>query len=609
MFSGLTRGGAALAAVVLGMLVAVAPASAATLTCNGKTATIVGTSGNDTINGTPGNDVIVAGAGNDTVYGNGGNDTICGGAGDDTLWGDAGNDYLNGGLGEDILIGGTGADTLVGGGGVYDVAFFADLSQPVNANLATGVATSGPTTDRMSGIHGLVGTSYADTLVGSSGSDLLFGYLGNDHIDGGGGFDVAGFLAPTATRVTANLATGTATGEGTDQLTNIEGLANGSATPSTLIGNAGPNLLSGGSGSDTLEGQGGDDFLYGNSGNDSLLGGDGPDYLNGGPGNDTINGGAGRDLAAYDTATGPVTASLTTGTSSGADGVDQLRYVEGLIGSPYDDSLTGSANGDQLYGLGGDDTLNGLAGDDALDGGSGSNTLNGGDGTDYCTNGPSFVSCEVGPPTGAAATNTGKIAGPSRLQALERSLKANRLPSASAPPTSGAAAPRPPKPAATGARLVPAGGAFTVSVSADECATGTPGDTWIYPPSVTSNTGSTQQVTWTAYLWQWNATNDNWGSAPVYTAPTDTGVAIPAAAWSTDGVSTVSVGGSPFTSQIYWSDDSAPTVPVNPGYYAWTEYVYSPSTNQYVYNWRTPSETNLSNGASSAAGGYWCVVG
>src|SRR5207244_10722066 len=49
-----------------------------TPTCDGFTATIVGTSGNDTISGTPGDDVIVARGGADGVKGRGGNDGMCG---------------------------------------------------------------------------------------------------------------------------------------------------------------------------------------------------------------------------------------------------------------------------------------------------------------------------------------------------------------------------------------------------------------------------------------------------------------------------------------------------------------------------------------------------
>jgi subtilisin family serine protease len=79
--------------------------SAATPTCFGQAATIVGTNNGETINGTGNADVIVALGGSDTVNGNGGADRICGGDGNDTLNGGSGNDKLDGGAGTDICRG------------------------------------------------------------------------------------------------------------------------------------------------------------------------------------------------------------------------------------------------------------------------------------------------------------------------------------------------------------------------------------------------------------------------------------------------------------------------------------------------------------------------
>ena len=93
------------------------PESRITVKCQGKTATIVGTSGNDTIEGTPGNDVIHGLSGNDTINGRGGNDIICGGNGNDSLLGEGGNDTLRGDAGNDFLYGHAGNDTLYGNAG------------------------------------------------------------------------------------------------------------------------------------------------------------------------------------------------------------------------------------------------------------------------------------------------------------------------------------------------------------------------------------------------------------------------------------------------------------------------------------------------------------
>jgi len=85
------------------------------VTCNGKVATIVGTSGDDTLLGTKLPDVIVGLEGNDTITGASGNDTICGGPGNDVIVGNNGHDFIDGGTGEDTLVGGFGNDMLRGG--------------------------------------------------------------------------------------------------------------------------------------------------------------------------------------------------------------------------------------------------------------------------------------------------------------------------------------------------------------------------------------------------------------------------------------------------------------------------------------------------------------
>jgi len=104
-------------------------------TCNGKTATILGSGDADEISGTPkadvivtfggadqidglgGNDTICAGGGNDQVLGGLGGDTIYGGDGDDQLDGAGGKDRLYGEAGDDELDGGPGTDTVNGGSG------------------------------------------------------------------------------------------------------------------------------------------------------------------------------------------------------------------------------------------------------------------------------------------------------------------------------------------------------------------------------------------------------------------------------------------------------------------------------------------------------------
>jgi hypothetical protein len=100
--------------------------------CNGKKATLIGSSSKDNIKATGKRDVIVAFGGNDTVNGGGGNDLICGNGGKDKLIGGKGKDVLVGGAGPDKLLGGPGGDTLSGQGG----------SDTCNGGPGTNVVTS-----------------------------------------------------------------------------------------------------------------------------------------------------------------------------------------------------------------------------------------------------------------------------------------------------------------------------------------------------------------------------------------------------------------------------------------------------------------------------------
>jgi Ca2+-binding RTX toxin-like protein len=114
-------------------------------------------------------------------------------------------------------------------------------------------------------------------------------------MDGGNGADT-GDYTNSATAVTGNLSTNTATGEGSDTFVSIERLT-GTKLADTLTGNGGVNVLNGLLGNDKLNGAGG---------NDTLNGADGNDAMNGGIGTDTCNGGAGSTdtQAACETVTG-----------------------------------------------------------------------------------------------------------------------------------------------------------------------------------------------------------------------------------------------------------------------------------------------------------------
>jgi Ca2+-binding RTX toxin-like protein len=362
-------------------------AQAATPSCFGQTATIVGTSGDDNpLSGTSGDDVIV---------GLGGDDLIQGGAGNDLMGGD-GDDKLNGGTGVDM------AD--------YSQFYMPSPSDGVNVNLATGRAT-GEGADQLTRVEGVKGSDYtsdilrandagstldggfeADTLIGGASADVLVSGPTDadpDTLEGKGGADTLFFgagsdgdvlsyrHAPSAVEIDLALSTVTG-GDGADVLVGHPDIVIGSRYGDHITGDAKANLLFGGLGGDTLDGAGYYDSLY-------------P-----GPGNDILDGGPGPDSVIYDDATAGVTVDLRLGTVAGGSGDDTVASIDGVGGTDFDDVVKGGGNGNSLLGAGGDDTLRGRAGNDFLAGGDGNDFLFGGKGTDTLSGGSGINHCEGG---------------------------------------------------------------------------------------------------------------------------------------------------------------------------------------------------------------------
>ena len=154
--------------------------------CEGREATIVGTSGSDVLFGTRGDDVIVAFDGDDTIMGFGGDDVICAGEGadhidsgrgHDEVHGEGGSDYIATGKGRDTVLGGSGSDEIHSGNGVDNVAGGADAD----------VIFAGNGDDAIAGNRGsdvLRGNRGDDELVGGHGEDELIGGVGDDVLDG-----------------------------------------------------------------------------------------------------------------------------------------------------------------------------------------------------------------------------------------------------------------------------------------------------------------------------------------------------------------------------------------------------------------------------------------
>lgn len=256
---------ALLAALPVVLSTGLAPASAApaAVECGGQSVTIVGTAGNDDLRGTSGPDVIHSLAGDDTISGLGGDDLLCGGDGTDELTGGSGDDGLWGGRdGEDPY---------------------------PEGSIWTG-----------------------DTLAGGVGDDLLdpgFDDRTTDPRDDA----VGDFLtfASAAQGVVVDLAAGTATGDGTDEIAGRFAHLSGSRHDDVLRGTDRREIIVGDRGSDRIDGRGGNDSLeatngfepaertanviLGGKGNDRISGGSGNDDLRGGRGNDDLSGGRGAD--------------------------------------------------------------------------------------------------------------------------------------------------------------------------------------------------------------------------------------------------------------------------------------------------------------------------
>ena len=368
-------------------------ARAATPTCSGRAATIVGTSGDDNpLPGTSGDDVIVGRGGDDVIRGGGGNDLICGKGGADTLSGDAGDDDLLGGVGEDV------AD--------YSQSYFPSTADGVNVNLGTGQAT-GEGTDQLTGIEGVNGSDYgsdiltasdagstldggfeADTLIGGASADVLRSGATDaepDTVEGRGGDDTLDLgdqdvlsyaHAPSAVHVDLGLST-VSGGDGADVLMGSPHYVIGSRYGDDIFGDENGNILVGGPGRDTMDGEGYYDTLYPGRGDDTL---------DGGPGSDTVVYGDG-------TATGGVTVDLKLDSVLGGSGNDIVSSIDAVVGTEFDDVIKGGGHSNFLSGLAGDDRLRGRRGTDFLNGGEGNDRVIGGNGFDSCE-GEFTLSCE-----------------------------------------------------------------------------------------------------------------------------------------------------------------------------------------------------------------------
>ncbi|MCA4924170.1 MAG: hypothetical protein ING86_15425, partial [Methylobacterium sp.] len=290
-------------------------------------------------------------------------EAVQGSAQDDTIMGDGSHNFLGGGGGNDSLLGGAGDDTANGGSGNdvmfgwagFDMASFAQATNGVAANLATGRAT-GEGNDSLDGFEALIGSAFSDTLTGDAGENELMGGKGNDLISGGADND----------RLYGD--------DGNDELY-------GDVGGDKLFGGGGKDSLYGWDGDDVLTGGNDADLLFGDAGKDELFGGDGKDSLYGWDGDDVLTGGNDADLllgdAGGDILQGDAGDDMLFGWT-GHDELDGGAGSDGLYGEDGNDTLKGGDGKDSLYGWDGDDVLIGGNGADTLVGSSGADTLDGG---------------------------------------------------------------------------------------------------------------------------------------------------------------------------------------------------------------------------------------
>jgi Ca2+-binding RTX toxin-like protein len=188
---------------------------------------VVGTGSDASLSGNTGDDILVWHSGNSSLIGGGGTDmadfrhasgpvvadlhagtTAVIGGGETVglsssiteIHGGASNDTITAGTGQWLLEGGGGNDTLDGSHGVTTVSY-ADSQSGVTVDLAAGTATHGAYTDSLTGMSGVIGSDFNDTITGGAGGEHLDGGFGANTITGGGGADT--FVLHTSTSATA----------------------------------------------------------------------------------------------------------------------------------------------------------------------------------------------------------------------------------------------------------------------------------------------------------------------------------------------------------------------------------------------------------------------
>jgi Ca2+-binding RTX toxin-like protein len=424
---------------------------------------IIGDASDDVIVGFGGNDTLVGAEGNDTICGFDGDDTIIGGPGDDVLLGGRGSDWVDyrsahrrnliidlaagtaTGHGIDTLasienvegnshhneIYGNGAANTLRADGGKDILWGRGGDDVIEAGHKYTELRGGPGDDHLrdepwvdeaprGNVHGGAGNDtfeigHGGVVTGGPGDDSITIVADWSIVHPGGGDDTVEALGSPGRMpralvsywhapgpVEVDLATGIATGWGTDQLIGVSdvngtryndvmrgappyggfrGYGGNDILEAAATGGEAGATLHGGRGDDVLRGSGGDDFLAGDRGSDILFGLEGDDRLVGGEGRDELDGGEGRDVISFYDLDGPMVVNLSTQKVFGP-GADAFVNIEGATGSRGDDDMTGTPDDDYLNGHLGNDTIRGRSGDDDIRGWGGDDMIYAGFGDD-----------------------------------------------------------------------------------------------------------------------------------------------------------------------------------------------------------------------------------
>ena len=258
------------------------------------------------------------------------------------------------------------------------------------------------------GNNTLYGTGIPEGLRGLGGDDVMYGsglldsFAGGDGNDQyvvrnfesavleniGEGYDVV-WMAVSGAVVganieeirlidTANLVTGSATGEALVANAALASTLYGMGGSDTLWGTALADTLDGGDGDDIIRSQGGADVMYGGLGNDNfVLSNVGASII------EYINGGYDTAWLAVNNYTLGANVEIGRLAAMGAVVLNGSGTAEDLVANQGEAStLNGNGGNDVLWGSSFADTLNGGAGDDIMRGQGGNDVMAGGVGND-----------------------------------------------------------------------------------------------------------------------------------------------------------------------------------------------------------------------------------